>query len=41
MILAIYILGFSEEILIFLFYGDVDRDTRFIWDLWEKSKDSK
>jgi CDP-diacylglycerol--glycerol-3-phosphate 3-phosphatidyltransferase len=34
-ILAIYILAFAEEILIFLIYGDVDRDTRFIWDLWE------
>jgi phosphatidylglycerophosphate synthase len=32
-ILAIYILAFTEEILIFLIYGDVDRDTRFIWDL--------
>jgi len=35
-ILAIYILAFSEEMLIFLIYGDVDRDTRFIWDLWGK-----
>jgi CDP-diacylglycerol--glycerol-3-phosphate 3-phosphatidyltransferase len=35
-ILAIYILAFAEEILIFLIYGDVDRDTRFIWDLWEQ-----
>ena len=35
-ILAIYILAFAEEILIFLIYGDVDRDTRFIWDLWDQ-----
>ncbi len=40
-ILAIYILAFSEEILIFLFYGDVDRDTRFIWELWDTNEHSK
>ena len=34
-ILAIYVLAFAEEILIFLIYGDVDRDTRFIWELME------
>ena len=35
-ILAIYILAFAEEILIFLIYGEVDRDTRFIWELWNR-----
>jgi len=38
-ILAIYVLAFTEEIFIFLLYGDVDRDTRFIWDLWDEKKD--
>jgi phosphatidylglycerophosphate synthase len=40
-ILAIYILAFTEEILIFLIFGEVDRDTRFIWDLWDEKRDSK
>ncbi|MEA3558649.1 MAG: CDP-alcohol phosphatidyltransferase family protein [Candidatus Thermoplasmatota archaeon] len=40
-ILFIYILAFTEEMLIFLFYGDVDRDTRFIWELWGKSEPKK
>ena len=35
-ILAIYILAFAEEILIFLIFGEVDRDTRFIWELWNR-----
>lgn len=40
-ILVIYILAFTEEILIFMIYGDVDRDTRFIWELWERNEHSK
>lgn len=32
-ILILYILGFIEEILIFLIYGDVDRDTPTIFTL--------
>ncbi len=40
-ILAIYILAFTEEIFIFLIYGEVDRDTRFIWDLWNEKKGSR
>lgn len=38
-ILVIYFLAFAEEILIFIFYGDVDRDTRFIWELWDRNGD--
>ena len=33
-ILFIYFVAFTEEIAIFLFYGDVDRDTKFIWNLF-------
>lgn len=40
-ILAIYVLAFTEEILIFIFYGDVDRDTRFIWELWGRGGGSE
>ena len=37
-IILIYYLAFTEEIFIFLIYGDVDRDTRFIWHLAGKKK---
>ncbi|MGA1821089.1 MAG: CDP-alcohol phosphatidyltransferase family protein [Thermoplasmatota archaeon] len=30
-IAVLYIFGFIEEILIFLFYGEVDPDVRYIW----------
>lgn len=38
LILIIYIIGFMEEILIFLIYGDVDRDTPSILTLIQSKK---
>lgn len=39
LIIAAYVLGFLEEILIFIMFGEVDRDTRYIWDLFGTNKD--
>jgi CDP-diacylglycerol--glycerol-3-phosphate 3-phosphatidyltransferase len=36
-VLIIYYIAFTEEILIFLIYGDVDPDTRWIFHLRSKS----
>ena len=36
--LLVYYVGFTEEILIFLFYGDVDPDVRWIWWLMRKDQ---
>jgi cardiolipin synthase len=39
-ILIIYFIGFTEEIIIFIKYGEVDPDTPTIFSLSDKSKDS-
>ncbi len=36
--LLVYYVGFTEEILIFIFYGDVDPDVRYIWWLMRKEE---
>jgi len=35
-VLLIYLVAFTEEILIFMIYGEVDPDVRFIWHLMRK-----
>ena len=40
-ILILYIVGFAEEMLIFVFYGDVDRDTKSIFHLKKAQKNKK
>jgi len=37
-VLISYILGFTEEILIFLFFGNVDRDTKSIFHLLKEKR---
>ncbi len=36
-----YIVGFSEEILIFVFFGNVNRDTKSIFHLMKKKDENK
>ncbi|TVP95358.1 MAG: CDP-alcohol phosphatidyltransferase family protein [Acholeplasmatales bacterium] len=38
-IIILYIIGFSESICMFVFYGDVDPDTRSIFHLMRKTRD--
>ena len=37
-ILIFYLVGFTEEILIFIFYPDFDRDAKSLWHLYQDHK---
>jgi CDP-diacylglycerol--glycerol-3-phosphate 3-phosphatidyltransferase len=37
-LIVIYYIGFAEEILIFILYGDVDPDTKSLWHLMKDKK---
>jgi len=41
LVVIIYIIGFTEEILIFIFFGNVDPDTRSIFHLLDSKKQDK
>ncbi len=41
LVVIIYIIGFTEEILIFIFFGNVDPDTKSIFHLLDNKKQDK